>query len=367
MAVLIILLSIMVSTILLYLSEKRTITIGKIKINNLLVWAALIITAVCAASRSVDSGGDSALYGDILFNGALSSDNWDSYYVRFHESYYSMEPLYLFLTYVVGLFTDNYHILFFVVSIIINYLIYDGICRLKNHFELEYWYAMLVFYLMFWRQSMNITRQCLALAVVFWGFRFIFEKKPYKYALVVIISMLFHISAAVAFALYPLYYGIQQRKMRRLVVGVIIILGLLFILQYAKVIDFLSGFNILPGKFFTVYSLSGTAWSPYALFTKMPLLAYFGYNAVRTRKMGDTVDWNNWYFVLLIALDIIISQLSGISTFLFRLALYFSYPSILFFASLKKRKERWWMLVYCLLFFYGQNIFYSAIPSDLFG
>ena len=85
------------------------------------------------------------------------------------------------------------------------------------------WFGLTVFQIPF-----SGLRQAIAVAVTFWGFSYVKERKPILYLAVVALASLFHRTALVAGLVYPLY-GIRLDRAGRLVsIG---LLPLLFLLR----------------------------------------------------------------------------------------------------------------------------------------
>lgn len=359
------LIPLMVSTILLYFSEKKSIVINSRKINKFIIIIALIIPAIVASSRLIIDVGDSKLYGETIFNYA-QNNTWRDYYDYFHNNYFSFESGFLLLTFVIGQFTSNYHILFFAFSFINVILIYDGLNKLKPYIKFDNWNAMIVFYLLFFGQTLNIVRQSLGIAIVFWGLHYVFEKKPLKFFIVVLIAMQFHISSALAIALYFLYYIIRKCKNKKNMVCLISICCLIVVMGYSKVFLFLQGLNILPSKFFSLYYINGLPFSPFAIVTKGPLILIFLIFILSKSKNKYFNEIDEWYFFLLLCFDLIISQLAGENEYLYRMALVFAYIKIPYFAIYSNKKLRKFLIFYCFIDFYMEYIYQGALPIDMF-
>lgn len=357
----------MISTILLYISEKYNISSNGKKINLGLVIIALLIPMIVASSRNIINLGDSKFYGDIIFNYAREN-NWTSFYNYFHNNYFSIESGFLLLTYLISKFTSNYHILFFIYSMINIILIYDGLNKLKKHIDFNKWTAMLIFYLLFFGQTLNFVRQCLGLAIAFWGLHYIFENKPYKYIIVVLVAMTFHISLFMAFFLYFLYYCIVKIKNKKLFVCVISLLSLVLTMSFSKIFILVRSWNILPSKFFSLYNIDGIPISPFALLTKGTfIIIYILYLQQKNKNSKQSYVTNReWYFIILLLLDLIISQLAGKSEQLYRMSLIFAYIKIPFFAKNNKLIIRIFLIVYCLIYFYMEYIYQGALPVENF-
>lgn len=359
------LLPLMISTILLFLAEKKSILIKGKKINKFIVIIALIIPMIVASSRLIIDVGDSKLYGKTIFDYALNN-NWINYYDYFHNNYFSFESGFLLLTFIISKFTSNYHILFFIFSLINIILIYDGLNKLKPYMKFSNWNAMLVFYLLFFGETLNIVRQSLAIAIVFWGLHYVFEKKPFKFLVTVLIAMQFHVSSVIAIILYFLYYVIKKLKNKKIIVYSVSICCLIFVMCYSKVFLFLQELNILPSKFYSLYYISGIPFSPFAILTKAPLIIIFLTLILSKSRNGKLNETNEWYCFLLLCLDLIISQLAGGNEQLYRMALIFAYIKIPYFAEDSNKKIRKFLICYCFIYFYMEYIYQGALPIDMF-
>lgn len=352
-----------ISICLLYISEKVKIKINNKSLNKVITLIALIIPAIVAASRKIIEVGDSTLYGEFIFNCALEND-WKYYFNFLHNNYYSFETGYLLLTYIISRITSNYHILFFIISFINVCIIYDGLKKLEKHIKLDKWMGMLVFYLLFFGETLNIIRQSLGLAIIFWGMHYIYEKKQYKFLLTVFIASLFHISCILGAVLYYVYYLIKKSKNKKILVYLIAFISLFVVIFYSKIFNLLQLLNILPSKFFSLYYLNDIPFSPFAIVTKGPVIIIFWIFLLIKGKSLD--DEDGWFYFLLLALDIIISQLAGGNEYLYRMALIFAYNKIIFFSTNYNKKIRVLLIIYSILYFIMEYIYLGALPVQTF-
>lgn len=80
-----------------------------------------------------------------------------------------------------------------------------GIWYFRREIRIEW--TMLGYSILFFG-SFNTIRQYLSMAIVFWGFRFVIERKPIKFFICVLVAVFFHTSAFVAILVY--YYGTKR-------------------------------------------------------------------------------------------------------------------------------------------------------------
>jgi hypothetical protein len=100
-----------------------------------------------------------------------------------------------------------------------------------------------------WQGSFNGVRQYLACAVVFAGHRFIIDRRFWRYLLVVLVAMLFHISAAIML----LAYLIPRRQLRPIAVLALMLVAAFAVNFYAQlgdVIDAVKGSDVSGGSYF---------------------------------------------------------------------------------------------------------------------
>lgn len=81
-------------------------------------------------------------------------------------------------------------------------LIFQAIKRTSCNVE----FSLLIYLCLFLFDSLGLIRQSLAVALIFWGYRYVYERKLCKYIIVVLIATGFHYSAVIALFIYPLYY-----------------------------------------------------------------------------------------------------------------------------------------------------------------
>lgn len=121
---------------------------------------------------------------------------------------------------IVGWFTDDGAYFIFACSLLTIGLYLITIYRNEN----SYLMTSLLFLFLPWNGTFNGVRQYLASAVLFCGYRFIYEKKLWKWLLTVFLAASFHISAVVMVVLYFLLRNkVRFRNVLFLAVGTYLI------------------------------------------------------------------------------------------------------------------------------------------------
>jgi len=91
--------------------------------------------------------------------------------------------------------------LFFIFT---SYIIIYGVHYVLKHYSKNYLVSLLAFISIpyFYLTSFSIIRQYCAIAVVFYGVKYIFQKKLLPYLAIVVLAMMFHYSAIIAIVIY---------------------------------------------------------------------------------------------------------------------------------------------------------------------
>lgn len=134
-------------------------------------------------------------------------------------------------------------------QIITTAFVYFSLARFIYKYSSNYAMSMFCFVtLNMFAQTMNISRQYIAIAILTYSISFILEKKPIKFSIVVFIATLFHTTSLIFLIIYYLV-NVKLTKMKKLI---IIIVGISISIGFDFVIGILS-------KFFGVYEgyLSG--------------------------------------------------------------------------------------------------------------
>lgn len=115
--------------------------------------------------------------------------------------------------------TGDYRVLFFVTSALFLYFIYKGIFQNSNNLFIS---VLMIFIGQSYFYSMNIVRQAIAMAIIFYAFKYIKENKKISYILFCIIATFIHSSALF---MIPLIFVINMKlSNRKKIIAVIILL-----------------------------------------------------------------------------------------------------------------------------------------------
>ena len=140
----------------------------------------------------------------INYSNLFHTYNYYSFSDIFTAGFYQ-EIGYVFLNKLIGVFSTNEIYLFAVTTLIILFGFYHHISR----YSVNIWLSILMFVTVgSYYTSFNITRQILAASIIFFGSRFLYERKFFKFVLIVILASLFHKTALI---MIPFYFILNFR------------------------------------------------------------------------------------------------------------------------------------------------------------
>lgn len=242
--------------------------------------------------------------------------------------------------------------LFFILSsFLIVLLFYKSI----SMYSLDLRLSTLIFicFPVFYFYSFSIIRQYIAIALIFYGYRFIKERALIKYVLTLLIAMLFHKSAVIAIPIY-FFYGNFLLKKRLLV--------FLYVLGFfgSELITF---FVKLLSERYSIYLgvIAGEGGSLMLIFFQ--ILAVFIFLIIFEMKDLNDKDFNFYLLCFFIGL-FIWSTLSKHGHAGFRGSLYFISFTILLIPDLISKLRQRKFITQCTIFlcfvFYGFNLYVGS-------
>lgn len=131
---------------------------------------------------------------------SLTSQLRNSYFLKLNNI---KEQGFIFLSYLLVNMSDGYTLSLLVYSFITNALIILRLYDYKN--KISFTWAVFIYYMLFYFATFNTIRQWIAMALVFFGTRYI-GKSNIKFIICVLVAILMHTTALFAFFYLPLYY-----------------------------------------------------------------------------------------------------------------------------------------------------------------
>ena len=188
----------------------------------------------------------------------------------------NIEIGYLLLNYICIKLFNDVQAVFIIMALLTNYFFFKGIIYESKKISLGLAIFAYGFTIYFW--DYIIIRNMLGIALIFYGLRFIFERKLVKYFLVVTVAVLFHTSLVIFYSFGILY--MEKLKKYRIPLAVLSVLLIPIIptvikilgtnlsaiwLQFSNYNSFLSQIKFHIGKFVLAYALP---LIPFSIFYK---------------------------------------------------------------------------------------------------
>lgn len=174
--------------------QKKILKSSKVfSFSNRIAMILVIFFPVLIASIRYEVGTDFFNYYFYFF----TIRNYSIFDILFNEA----DPLYGILNKFADLFFGDAWGIFFLSSFFTLFITLKALEHYRKVISISF--ALLIYYCLFYGLTLNIVRQMIAVAIVFYCYIYIIEKQPFKYIIGLLIASLFHISSLF---LLPLYF-----------------------------------------------------------------------------------------------------------------------------------------------------------------
>ena len=187
------------------------------KNKTLFILVGILLPCILAGLRKYTIGTDVNVYIKPMFELALKSNNFNEFlhgqwfHIWTFKTPTEFEIGFVLLVYILSKLFSNLQIILFIIQALISFPIYKAIKK-YNALKGKEWFCMLIYYLLFFNIGLNVTRQYISIAILFYAFScLINENKHVKFFILMIISTLFHKSALLGLILYILYLCFSKK------------------------------------------------------------------------------------------------------------------------------------------------------------
>jgi|GEM_PF-6007523 len=263
-----------------------------------------------------------------LFLGFNSySIDYENYAYIFERStsfqYFISSPIekgYLLFNCIIRFFTDSFYVFHIIWAFVILVLYYSTIAEYRS--VLNPGYCILAYTCIYLIQSLALMRLYLAIAIVFWGVRFVFKRKYFSFCLVIITAMFFHKSAICLF--FPAALIIASEK-RGHFISKILFCIVFFVLIYSFQ-NFLFG-DIFYGYAYGLRKTDGFGFAPIAYAIPIGALLYYVKKKYPQRVSNDYIVTELFVFSVC---ALTLSMMRYFIVMISRAVFYFTYVTIVF-------------------------------------
>ena len=190
-----------------------------------IIVAALVLTVI-AGLRAVSVGIDTKNY--VRLFGHIADGNLNLAH--------GLETSFKYICAFLLAIWNNNNFLFFIFALITNVLIFARLWDFKDRISLPW--ATMIYFGVFYFMTFNIMRQFVAVAIIFYGTRYLAEKKYFKFLFFVLLGFLFHKSAllGIGFVVLDIFAWKHLSRKQKKFLRLIIVLGLVVLLFLTIVI-----------------------------------------------------------------------------------------------------------------------------------
>lgn len=164
----------------------------------------------------------------------VGSDSYSYYqeYILGNNGTIKFEPLFEWLMLILFRFTNSYTIFFLVVAFLTNGLIITRLWSLKKHYPFSC--SVIIYYCFLYFRTFSGLRQLLAVAIIFWGTKYLFCKKPQwiKLLLIAIVAFLIHYSSLASSLLLIPFFIKKSKNSLITALKILFLLAVPFAIKY---------------------------------------------------------------------------------------------------------------------------------------
>ena len=295
---------------------------------------SVLVVSVLAGVRDLNVGTDIWTYGEWLFRAAARHPRF-FVFIRGNKE---IDFLYLVLTFLSGKFFSDSHWLYFFTGLLIYGFMLAGLWRYRRKISVSF--AWLLYLLIFYGDTLNAMRQCIAVSISFWALGFAFDKQYKKFVISIAAAILFHNSAIIALGIFVIWQLLNKHD--SLISKTAIVIGSLGILLfYRQIIQLFVSIGILNDRFIR-YTTGGTGFQLNPILIRLPfimiIMAFFYQFVMYKRKKEDALDSRREgdFLVIMLILEMLTAEMRAFIPTLYRMSFYFgSYKMIAYSRMVK--------------------------------
>jgi len=275
---------------------------------------------------------------------------------QFFRSVLDIEPSFIILNVLIKAIFNDYILVFAICSLITLAFFYRAIE--DYHEKSSVMLAIVVFLFLLYPTTLNIVRQMIAVAIVFYATRYIFQRKYAKAAIWMIVALSFHYSALMILPFWFLRGDRRWQKNIRIVLFALLIFIVVGDLVFHDAFSQLPLFGLLADT-----TTEGTRLSYGLLLLRLPIIV----PVLVFRKRLIAQDERNYYWIILMVFEVAFGHLGYIFDVFNRFALYFAVSWVVLLPALvrcmRTRGAQYRMGAYVLLATVGLWVYNTGIQN----
>jgi hypothetical protein len=214
-----------------------------------------------------------SIYNDIANLGILSS-----------RLTFRTEPLYALLNYIIYILFDNHLFVFLSTGLIIVSLYFISVQRYlkKTHYPV----ALFVFLTGFYFGFFTYIRLSIAAMIIMYGYKFLLDKKVFKWIMIVLIATGFHYTAIV---MLPIYFFVKKR-FNKTIFNYIFISGIFMIILLFPTLINLLLYNTKYFSYFEGESFGNITGGINQIILHLPVFLFIMYSSKRILRYHENLS-----------------------------------------------------------------------------
>ncbi len=284
------------------------------------IFICILLLSLLAGFRDINIGADIRTYANGV---SIQADKVTNLSELFNFIFYSnihldsgVESGYLLIAFIGTKIFGGLFGTLFLTSLVINACFIIGLYRIREHIPFNI--CVMIYCFMHYQSTYNAMRQWMAMAIIVFGIKYIYDKKLIKYLSIVAVAMLFHTTAFIGISLYFIAGYLNDLHIRKRQI-IVIIAALFAIILYREIVNFLVTYGIISSKYlhYAVGDRVTFFWQEFLVRLPPVLLGLVFY---RPMEMQD--KYHNFWFTIMI-IELILSQLHSVTDYATRISSYF--------------------------------------------
>jgi hypothetical protein len=250
----------------------------------------------------------------------------------------------------------NYHAMFFLYSLVTIVLVCKGIEQYTSHAKIAFLLYILIpgLYL----NSFSIVRQSVAIAILFYGYRFLHNKKIGRYIIVALTATSFHYSSLFSIPFFLL--SLWAKNIKKWMYFVILIVGILLSRVNIIAIIFTSLLGSSHYLAYATYNDGGASFAKILVLNGFAVVLLLFFN----KKADDKIKMMYFFTILSVVIVTMFGSVGAVTRFSY----YFKIFEIALVANIiyyfKNKDARLFIILFIIVGYYG-FMFYNALAVDL--
>lgn len=325
-----------ISALLAYFANKTRNRVALIALSLL----SIMVTVTLAGLRDYSIGVDTSNYLRFarFWAGAVKRSTLQAY-MDYYISLGFNETLFALLLGIVEHYTGSFTAFLFLEHAIIVTGVYIGAFRQRKHVNPAM--VLMLFYLSFFNHSLNITRQYMAMAIVFAALADVEQKKHLRFLIITLIASTIHSSALLVLGALPIHWVLYGRfsrvapsmtpSFRGRCLFVVVVLAVL-VFAFPWIGRMLINVGVLPQKYSFYLNPDEAEHSTFiTLFLLLEMAVIF----VFRKQMKNTTPYYNYFLVSSVSY-LLLQQLSMFIVYGKRVAAYYALGNLVTIALIPR-------------------------------